>query len=204
MEKQPIAGQCIATNISANEVYIQKHYPNEIFIIDMSQIKHKNKYSKGLVIPENVKVAESRIPINPTQRAILRKELRQAEILAELGNSVYIIPEKHVYKVKPKDAVVNGELFEFRTVEGNAETFQWEFRKAKGKGADTNVYINILSDINKKEAWHRIWLVLRRHPEYTGKIVISFKNGEKILFWNTDSFRKKNPCRQATGAGGKG
>ena len=134
-------------------------------------------------------MAEARIPINPRQREILRKELRQSEILSKLGNSVVLILERSGYRIRPKDALVNGKLFEFRTVEGNAETFQWEFRTAKRKGADTNVYINILSVISKEEARRRVWLVLRQHPEYTGEIIISFDDGKRIYFWDTSFFR---------------
>jgi hypothetical protein len=176
-------------NQIANDAYIQCNYPNEKFISDTAELQSPNKYAKGLRIPENVKVAESRIPKNAEQRSILRKELRQAEILAGLGNSIYLTPEQSEYKKRPKDAVVNGKPFEFRTITGNPETFQWEFRYAKKKGVDTNVYINIISDISKEEARRRIWLVLRRHPEYTGEIIISFDDGKKTHFWDTSFFR---------------
>ena len=176
-------------NRAANEAYIQCHYPNEKFLSDTAELQSAGRHSKGLVMPENAKVAASRIPINLFQREVLRKELRQAEILSKLGKAVYLIPEERGYKIKPKDAVVNGKLFEFRTFEGNAETFQWEFRQAKKKGADTNVYASILSDISKEEARHRVWLVLRRHPEYTGEIIISFDDGRTTYFWDTSFFR---------------
>jgi len=181
--------QHLERNITANESFVKTNYPSENFISEISEIQAAKKYIKGLIIPENVKVAESRLPVNPEQRKILRKELRQAELLARLGNSVYLIPEHAGYGERPKDAVVNGQLFEFRTVTGNPETFQWEFRYAKKKGADTNVYINIISDISKEEARRRIWLVLRRHMGYTGEIIISLNNGEKTYFWDTNSFR---------------
>jgi len=181
--------KCLERNLAANEAYVKIHYPGENFISEISEIKAAKKFTKGLIIPKNVRVAESRLPVNSEQRKILRKELRQAEILARLGNSVYLIPEHAAYGERPKDAVVNGKLFEFRTVTGNPETFQWEFRYAKKKGVDTNVYINIISVISKEEARRRIWLVLRRHPEYTGEIIISFDNGEKTYFWDTMFFR---------------
>jgi len=177
-------------NLEANEAYVETYYPGENFISDTAQLKSRNKYSKGLIIPENVKVAETRLPVNHEQRAILRKELRQAEILAALGNSVFLIPENAAYRERPKDAVVNGQLFEFRTVTGNARTLEWEFGKAKKKGDDTNVYINILSDISEEEVRRRIKLVLDRHPEYTGEIVISWRGG-RPRFEDTGSFRDK-------------
>ncbi|MDR2575495.1 MAG: Rpn family recombination-promoting nuclease/putative transposase [Treponema sp.] len=186
------AAQQIAINQKATEAFVKKTYPDENFISSTAQLQKANKHTKELVIPKGVCVAVSRIPKNKEQREILQKELRQAGILARSGNSVYLIPERSGYKIRPQDAVVNGALFEFRTVEGNPDTFQWEFRYAKKKGADTNVYINDLSGISKNEARHRIWLVLRRHPEYTGQIVISFENGSKTYFWDTSNLYKKS------------
>ncbi|GBU28580.1 hypothetical protein R84B8_02140 [Treponema sp. R8-4-B8] len=190
LNNQQLTGaQRKAENIAATKAFAKSNYPKETFISDPVQFEAANKHTKGLILPEGVSVAASRIPNNPIQREILRKELKQAEILAKHEASVYLIPEKAGYKIKPKDAIVNGKLFEFRTVEGNADTFQWEFRNAKKKGADTNIYINDLSGISKDEARHRIWLVLRRHPEYTGHIIMSFENGSKIYFWDTGDFR---------------
>jgi len=176
-------------NQTATINFINNEYPDERFVSDVSQIRNQNKYAKGLVIPKGVKVAESRMPKSPEQRRILRKELRQASILAEKGNSVYLIPENAGYGVRPKDAVVNGLLYEFRYIDGNAKTLEWEFGDAKGKGNDANVFISIESNISKHEARRRIGMVLERHPEYTGKIVVSFKAGEKLYFWDTADWR---------------
>ena len=188
MEKQPITGQCLTTNIAANEDYIKTHYPDENFITDMSQIKHKTKYSKGLVIPENVKVAESRIPINSAQRSILRKELLQAKILAKLGYSVYLTPEYGIYKIRVTDAVINGIPYEFRYVTGKTRQIEQVFSNAKKKGKNTNVFLNIESDISRKETRRRIVMVLERHPDYTGKIIVSWK-GDLPSFWDTTVLR---------------
>jgi hypothetical protein len=105
-----------------------------------------------------------------------------------MGNFVYLIPENGPYGKRLKDAVVNGTLFEFRTVTGNVRTFEWEFRDAKRKGPDVNVYINADMDIFKTEARRRIGLVLGKHPNYTGKIIVSLRGG-KTYFWDTSSFR---------------
>ena len=175
-------------NIAANEAYVKENYPKEKFISEISETQAAKKYIRGLIIPENVKVAESRLPANSEQRKILRKELRQGEILARLGNSVYLIPERAAYGEKPKDAVVNGQLFEFRTVAGNAKTLEWEFREAKRKGDDINVFVNVESGISRDETKRRIKLVLDRHPEFTGKIVISWR-GEIPHFLDTSFFR---------------
>jgi hypothetical protein len=182
-----------AQNQTATNNFVKNRYPDEKFVSDVSQLKNKNKYTKGLVIPEGVKVAESRMPRSTKQRETLRKELRQASILAEKGNSVYLIPEHGAYGETFKDAVVNGTLYEFREIKGNARTLEWEFGDAKEKkGNDTNMFLSIESNISKNEARRRIGLVLERHPEYTGKIVVSFNAftaAEKIYSWDTTDLR---------------
>ena len=143
---------------------------------------------KGLIIPENVRVAESRIPINSEQRRTLRKELRQAGILSKQGNSVYLTPEPGRYKKRVTDAIVNGVPFEFRNITGKNRQVEQEFSDAKIKDKASNVFMNIDSDIEIHEVRRRIVMVLNRHPDYTGKIVVSFQ-GKNTYFWDTGSFR---------------
>jgi hypothetical protein len=177
-------------NIQATEEYVKKEYPNEKWIANTAQLQAVNQYTKNLVLPKNVKVAESRIPVSQNQKNILDRELKQAGILSRLGNSVYLIPERGVYGERLLDATVNGKPYEFRTTAGNARTFEGTFRDAKGKGKDINVFVSIESSkIDKAETRRKINLVLKDHPEYTGKIIISFKGG-KTYFWDSSNFRQ--------------
>jgi hypothetical protein len=187
-QPEPEAEQLLAKNIQANERLAKCEYPDENFISDVAQLQPKNKYSKGLIIPENVRVAESRMPINSEQRRTLRKELRQAGILSRQGNSVYLTPEPGRYKKRVTDAIVNGVSFEFRNITGKNRQIEQEFSDAKAKDKAANVFINIDSDISRHEVRRRIGMVLDRHPDYTGKIVVSF-NGKSTYFWETGSFR---------------
>ena len=182
----------VAFNIAANEAFIKIIFPNEKFISDITEIKTKNKYIKGLIIPENVKVAESRIPINTEQSNTLRKELRMAKILTLSGDSIYLIPEPSKYKERVADAIINGIPYEFRNVENKVRKIETRFGDAKKKGTDINVFLNIDAEIDINEARRRVGLVLARHPEYTGKIIVSIKGGIPY-FWDTNSFRQKNP-----------
>ena len=178
----------LESNIAANEAYVKINYPGENFISDTAQLKSKNKYSKGLIIPENVRVAESRIPINSEQRRTLRKELRQAGILAGQGNSVFLTPEPGRYKERVTDAVINGIPYELRNVTGTVKKIEKRFGDAKEKGNAVNVFLTLENDASINEARRRIGLVLGRHPEYTGKIIVSTNKG-KVYFWDTGSFR---------------
>jgi len=142
-QKDQQAEQQLARNIQANEIFIKREYPNEKFISDNSEFQSKNRFTKGLIIPENVKVAESRVPISAEQRRTLYKELRQAGILARLRFSVYLTPERTRYKQKITDALVNGVPFEFRNVENKVRKIERRFGEAKEKGNNVNVFLNI-------------------------------------------------------------
>jgi SPP1 gp7 family putative phage head morphogenesis protein len=172
----------------ANDDYVKKHFPKEKFIADQFVFQSKSKYTKGLYLPENVKIAESRIPINREQRATLRKELRQAGVLSRLGNSVYLTPEKGGYKKRVTDAVVNGVPFEFRNITGQVRKIETRFGNAKEKGDDVNVFMTIDSKVNVQEVRRRVGLVINRHPKYSGKIVVSI-GGKEPYFWDTSEFR---------------
>ena len=190
-KQQTAAAERLARNKAANDTYIQQNYPDEKFISDSAQYSSINEYTRTITIPENVKIAVSRIPINENTRNVLLKELSQAGILAKMGNSVYLIPEHPRYKERLKDAIVNGVLYEFRTVAGNANTLEWHYKFIKReKGIDTNVFINVTSGVfTKGEAIRRIGKIIRRHPEYTGKIIMSFDSGEKTYFWDSNDLR---------------
>jgi hypothetical protein len=179
-----------AKNHEASETFVKREYPDENFISDITQLQPQNKYAKGLIIPENVRIAVTRIPINAEQRRTLRKELRQAGILARQGNSVYLTPEPGRYKERVPDAIVNGVPFEFRNITGKNRQVEQEFSDAKTKDKAANVFLNIDSDISRHEVWRRIVMVLERHPDYTGEIVVSFQ-GKSTYFLDTGIFRKK-------------
>jgi len=189
VQETQAAAQRLARNTAANEAFIQQHYPDEIFLSDTAQVQAANRYTKKIVLPENVKIAKSRIAIKSNeQQRILRKELRQAGILSRLGNSVYLTPEQFIYQTRVTDAIVNGVPYEFRNVTGKEGKIETRFSDAKKKGTGTNVYMYIDSKTSKDEVRHRIGLVLGRHPEYTGKIIVSIMGGTPH-FWDSSSFR---------------
>jgi hypothetical protein len=95
-------------NKTTTEAFVQREYPDEKFISSIKELQTPNKWAKKLKIPQDVKLAESRIPKNRNQYRILKKELRQAGILAKAGYCVYLIPERGGYGERPKDAVFNG------------------------------------------------------------------------------------------------
>jgi len=72
-------------------------------------------------------------------------------------------------------------------VTGTAKKIEKRFGEAKEKGAAVNVYLHIDTHATIDEARRRIGLVLERHPEYSGKIIVSTRDG-RIHFWESRSF----------------
>ena len=191
--------ELLTRNTAANEAYVKLHYPNEIFLSTTEQLQAISRWTKKLILPENVKIARSRafIKSNEQQRT-LKKELKQAGIISILGKSVFLTPEYGLYKVPETDAIIDGIPFEFRNITGQIRKIELRFREAKKKGNKINVFMNIEINVNIDEVKRRINLVLGRHPEYTGKIIVSL-GGEPPYFWDTSTIRaiclyKKTPA----------
>jgi len=118
-------------------------YPDENFTSSTAKLQKVNKFTKDMEIPQNVHLAESRIPQTKGDADKLRKELRQAGILARYGNSVYLTPEPGRYRERASDAIVNGVPYEFRNITGSIKKIERRFSEAKIKSNNMNVFINI-------------------------------------------------------------
>jgi len=68
-------------------------------------------------------------------------ELRDAQILRDLGSTVYLTPEVRSDRKKKFDAIVNGLIFEFKNVGGNANTLEHQFLRSRSQAP--NVFINL-------------------------------------------------------------
>jgi len=179
----------LASNIAANEAYVKAHYSTEKFLSTTAALRAASKYTKEMTLPKNVKVAQSRSIVKSNeQKRTLTKELKQAGILSSQGHSVFLIPEVGAHGERLKDAIVNGAPFEFRYITGNAKAIEWQFGAAKKKGFDTNMFITVEQKISINEIRRRIGLVLERHPEYTGQIIVSTSDGN-VYSWTTEGFR---------------
>lgn len=77
-------------------------------------------------------------------------ELRDAQILRDLGSTVYLVPEDNRKSGKKYDAIVDGLEFEFKNVSGNANTLTAHFLKSRSQAP--NVFINLeKSNLTKRD-----------------------------------------------------
>jgi hypothetical protein len=184
-----------ARKIAAERCALER-YPEVRWVSTTEELRAANKFTRELVLPANVKLARARLPRNKQESEVLAKELRQSKILSDLGNVIYLTPEPGAYKKRAMDALVNGIPFEFRNVAGKPRQIEELFSDAKNKGREhsgaasaINVFLTIESYISRHEARHRIDMVLARHPDDTGSIIVSFADG-RTYFWDTSGFRQ--------------
>ena len=102
---------------------------------------------------EDWKQVEEGIYVSP-RRAIGKKsnypdELRDAQILRDLGSTIYLVSEPNT-EGRKYDAIVNGLRFEFKNAGGNSNTLIAHFLKSRSQAP--NVFINLeTSNLTRNE-----------------------------------------------------
>jgi hypothetical protein len=134
-----------------------------------------------------IHIAASRVPRSPEQVEIYEKELAQARILAALGHTVYLLPEKGPRKVKHPDAVVDGFIMEFKTITGNIRKVKENYKEARKK-AD-NVFLKIDAAFTPEQVLRTLIGTIRRGNYTSGLIIAYFTGLQKVYYWNTGSIK---------------
>jgi hypothetical protein len=157
-------------NTHKTKVAAKKAFPHEKWVkVEFIQLKYKDEEFQIPQDIKNIKVARSRITGKKGDERILAKEIRQAKILTDKGASVFLLPKIKDHKgnyIKGPDALVNGVLFEFKTITGNIDRIESNFRASRKQGE--NVFLKIdNANISKKEVIQKI-INIMRDPKYTG------------------------------------
>jgi len=169
--------QKIIENIQKNEIAARIAFANDIFV-DASSFKIEQagpdfEVSENL---ENIKIAKSRITptrgkshISDNDARTLAKELRQARVLTSRGAAVYLVPKiKNAQgrDVPGPDALVNGVLYEFKTITGALKRLETRFRESRDQGE--NVFIRFMKDgITRDDVVSKMYRIINS-SEYTG------------------------------------
>jgi len=167
----------LSENIQKNEAAAKELFPNETWI-SAETIKIRNK-SDEFIIPNdlnNIKIAKSRIPPkNKSPAAVkgeertLTKEIRQGKILTDMWASVFLLPKLKDHNgnyIPGPDALVNGVLFEFKTITGTLDRVEGHFRNSRKQCE--NVFLKIDNAcLSKSDVTQKIINVMR-DPKYTG------------------------------------
>ena len=129
-------------------------------------------------------------------------ELKDAQILRDLGSVVYLCPENRYIAGKKYDAIVDGLKMEFKNVSGNANTLEDQFLKSRSQAA--NVFINLEeSSLTKREiidtlsgARHNIVRYARKNKFLGGKILLKIKGRNSLIYLNVDELKPRKTRRQ--------
>jgi hypothetical protein len=166
-EKTP---QSSSLNAEKSLALARALFPREKWV-DAGKIRLKYK-GEEFDIPvdiNNIFVAQSRITRKKGDEKILAKERRQAHVLAEKGDCVYLIPKKKDAKgifIPGPDAIVNGILFEFKNITGGLDRVEMRFRKSRKQCK--NIFLKIDNpNLSKNDVIKKIQNVLK-DPCYTG------------------------------------
>jgi hypothetical protein len=168
---------------TARDIVMAK-YPNEKWLDSF------NNEPLGI----NIKMAETRAPINKQQRDFFMKELEQARLLANEGKSVYFLPEKGAEGEKHPDAIIDGRVTELKTVTGKLEKVWKNFNTARKKSSEPiDVFLYIDSkdkNISLKNIRNLLSGKIKQNNLEGGRIIIRISGANTTHFWNVDDLIK--------------
>jgi len=189
------AAERLAKNIAANEAVAKKEFPDETWVrADNLKLHHVNMPQSAT----GILVARSRLPINKQEELDFLKEIKSAIILKDLGASVTLIPR--IKRPDGKgflpgpDAIVNGSLFEFKTVTGKINKVGRRFAESRIQG--NNVYIRVENPRHTKAGVVRELVGLINDKNYSGgykgNVVFTIGTGreEKTYFYRIRDLKK--------------
>ena len=185
-------------NVRRTEDAAKRIFPHEKWVDAVSiKFKYQSEDLDLTIGIENIKVARSRLTHRKNDEQILAKEINQGKILAEKGASVYLLPKLKSPDGKyipGPDALVNGVLFEFKTVTGSIDRVESRFRESREQGQ--NVFIRVLNpDVSKQNVIQKMRNVIN-DPKYTGgfkgDLIFSVIHGgfENIYYAKISDFKK--------------
>jgi hypothetical protein len=126
-----------------------------------------------------------------------KDELRDAQILRDLGSTVYLVPESSRQSGRKYDAIVNGMKMEFKNMHGSStRTLRDHFLDSRGQAP--NVFINLeRSPLTRSQIMDTLYGArnsidyAKKSKSFTGgRIILKIKGREKLIFLKVDSLKK--------------
>jgi hypothetical protein len=127
-------------------------------------------------------------------------ELRDAQILRDLGSTVYLVPDIRSAPGRKYDAIVNGLRFEFKNVGGNANTLEHQFLRSRSQAP--NVFINLeTSNLIRRQIMSTLYGARNKVGTDTshgysyynkfkgGRIILKIRGQESLIYLNVDDLK---------------
>jgi len=124
-----------------------------------------------------------------------QNELRDAQILRDLGSTVYLTPEVRSNRDKKYDAIVNGLKMEFKNQHGSSVlTLKDHFIDSREQAP--NVFINLeKSSLTSHQIMSTLYAA-KNSDDYdkknrfkSGKIILKIKEQESLIYLNVDDLK---------------
>jgi hypothetical protein len=148
---------------------------------------------------EQWKQVEDGIYVSP-RRAIGKKsnyldELRDAQILRDLGGTVYLAPEVRSDPKKKFDAIVNGLMVEFKNMHGaSARTLKDHFLDSREQAP--NVFINLEnSPLTRREIINTLYAARnssgysKKNMHKGGRIILKIRGYDSLVYLNVNDLK---------------
>ena len=124
-----------------------------------------------------------------------KDELRDAQILRNLGSTVYLVPEVRSDRTKKYDAIVNGMKFEFKNQHGSSIlTLKDHFIDSREQAP--NVFINLENSSLTKQQIINTLSAARNGKGYSkknrfmgGNIILKIRDRENLIYLNVDDLK---------------
>jgi len=153
-------------------------------------------HEKWELLEAGIFIAKSRMPRSAEQINTLEKELRQARVLIERGSTIYLLPENPRHGEKQKkfpDAIVDGNIMEFKTITGSLRQVEVRYKEARAKA--TFIFIKIDAQISRHEFTRKLSGYIKRKG-FTGGIIIAyFTHSGEFHQW-TEEELSNSVCKQ--------
>jgi len=152
--------------------------------------KNLYPYEKWEKLDDEIYIAKSRIPRSAEQINILEKEVLQARLLAARGSTVYLLPEtqrpgeKHI---KFPDAIVDGQVMEFKTITGSIRQVEERYKEARVKSA--NIFMKIDGDLSLNNVMRKLSGYIRRKSYSGGVVLVYFSRSGEYYRWTEDELK---------------
>ena len=131
------------------------------------------------------------------EKSSYKEELRDAQILRDMGSVVYLAPESRRIAGKKFDAIVDGLKFEFKNIHGKSdETLIDHFYSSRGQAP--NVFINLEESPFSMNRVIRVLYGARNSPKYDkkndfregGSIILKIRGCENLIYLDVDELKK--------------
>jgi hypothetical protein len=165
----------------------------------LSNARKARQLADKLFPEEKWKPVEDGIYLSPNrpvgEKSNYKDELHDAQILRDLGSTVYFAPENRGDPGKKYDAIVNGLKFEFKNMHGSSTvTLKDHFLRSRKQAP--NVFINLEdSPLTRREIMNTLYGA-RNSDDYRkrnafkgGRIILKIKGQNHLFYLNVDDLK---------------